>query len=223
MHRFVAILAFALPALLAAQNRSAVDVFIGENLNGGMGVLGADFTPLTGGNLSVEGDGAVVQLGYFDSATLENPFGGNFIALTGIGGSNSAYSSTSIGDTLAFLGDPAVAGYFAQEFLFEVGSPTSGVNLPAAGAMLAIRFYNAPTIAASTHYNSVTSTDLAWKWVAPAFPTSPGAALLDSHALIWQDAANPGATTIAVPEPAAYAALLGMATLGLVAMRRRRS
>ena len=54
-------------------------------------------TVLTGGT-AAEGDGAVVQLGYFNAATGALPFNGNWVPLTGQGGANSAFSTTSIGD-----------------------------------------------------------------------------------------------------------------------------
>jgi len=58
-------------------------------------------TPLTAGNLSANGDGAVLQLGYYSSATVSNNFLGTWIPLTGEGSLNTGGSTDSSGGTLS--------------------------------------------------------------------------------------------------------------------------
>lgn len=190
-------------------------------------MLGTDMTTqLTPGDPAVLGDGAVVQIGYFTASTTENLFAGSFVPLTGEAGANSGFSYTSIGDDPAAIGDPMLTpGYFFDIYRFIVGDSAVGQNLPSAGTFLAIRFYNGTTIADSTHFNTVSSTDSEWQWVTPYGALDPASPLQlsDFATLVWQDADGAGATTIVIPEPAAYAALFGLAVLGLAASRRRRS
>lgn len=202
-----------------------ISVAIGENTNAGTGVVGPDLvTPLTSGDPSTAGDGAIVQLGYFSASSPSDLFAGEFVALTGIGGLNSAFGNTSVGDDPSEISTILKTGWAYFTVQFETTDPSRNQGLPAAGTFLAVRFFNCATLEASTHFNTISSSDSQWAWVAPSFPApSSFLELTDYSNIVWQDAANPGATTIAVPEPAAYAALLGMATLGLVAMRRRRS
>ena len=58
-------------------------LFDNPSLHGGSDV------PLTGGS-TLDGDGAVIQIGYFDGATTANNFLGNFVPLTGEGSLNTA-------------------------------------------------------------------------------------------------------------------------------------
>lgn len=182
--------------------------------------------PLTGGNPTVDGDGDVLQLGYYTGATdNNNNFTGTWVPLTGETSLNTAYSHTSIGDRNAFgAGD----GTFANSLNFVAADATSGNSLPPAGTILSIRFYNSTTIASSTFYN-VVSDDL-WKWSAPATPTASVVMSLDDPLLEWysvflgQAAGSAFHTTIAtaIPEPSTLASLiLGGSALALAGSRRR--
>ena len=66
---------------------------------------------LTGGSPTLDGDGAVLQLGYFSGATGLQPFGaagnGTWIALTGEGGANSKFS-TGTGIVTNDIGAPSI-------------------------------------------------------------------------------------------------------------------
>src|SRR4051794_30675567 len=53
------------------------------------------------GGTAADGNGDVLQFGYFSGGTLGNPFAGTWVPLTGAGGANSAFGTTSIGDTTA--------------------------------------------------------------------------------------------------------------------------
>jgi hypothetical protein len=175
-------------------------------------------TKLTAGTGS-DGDGAILQLGYYTSATTVNNFGTaggtDWIALTGSGGVNSAYSNLSIGDT-----GGAAAGLFNVQPQFTQGSGTTGVSLPSVGQILTVRFYNTTTITGSSKYNAVSNDS--WAWIAGGDPTPSLLTLsLGAANLVWLDSGNAFKTTLsAVPEPATCS-LLGLGVLGMMFRRRK--
>jgi hypothetical protein len=183
--------------------------------SGGFTLKNFDNVTLLTGGTAADGNGAVLQLGYFTGI----PFTSTWVPLTGSGGANSAFSTTSIGDTTA---NGAGDGSFAMNLSFTLGSATSGVSLPANLTQLAIRFFNNTTIAGSTFYNTV--TDATWLWKTPATPPASVDISLADAGLIWEGGVNSAFhTTIAIPEPSVLA-LVGLG-LGLlpVAWARRRS
>jgi hypothetical protein len=209
-------------------------IFDNPDLHGGGDV------PLTGGSLMVDGDGTVLQLGYYDGATTANNFLGNWVPLTGETSLNTAtipgssppepYNRTSIGDiTVKFAGDAT----FAMSLNFELGNAASSNSLPAVGSTppLAIRFYNNTTIASSTYYNVV--SDDSWLWSAPSIndPFVNVTISLNDLNLEWlstalgQGAESAFHTTIPlanVPEPATWAGSLLMSAALSSCIRRRR-
>lgn len=167
-------------------------------------------TSLTAGT-SADGDGTILQLGYYTAATTGNPFAGDWVAMTGPG---TSYQTT--------MGDSGnnPNGTFKLEVLFTQGSYSFAE--PAVGTPLALRFYNTTSLAGSTYFNAVTDTTGGFNWVAPADPTSTaGLSLgLSSVGIVWQDGSGSSfRTTIAVPEPSCF--LLGVLSLGALAVRRR--
>jgi hypothetical protein len=190
---------------------------------------------LTGGT-SANGNGCVLQLGYYDGASIANNFLGNWVPLSGELSLNTAvipggasvnptgetYNHTSIGDMTA---NGAGNGTFAISLDFVMGSATSGNSLPSSTTIpLSIRFYNATTIGGSSFYN-VVSDDL-WLWKTPATPPAVVTISLDDLSLEWlsiamgQNANTAFHTTVAVPEPSTYALMLAGA-VGFLALRRR--
>ena len=160
---------------------------------------------------SIDGDGDLIQIGYFSGDTAT--FSGDWIPITGLGSANPTLL-TSIGDG----GDSTSFGIFSGSILFDTTDPASSSALPTGGTQLAIRFYNDTTEATATHYNTVTSSDLSWEFPTPSTPQGTPAALdMDGTTLVWEDALNPFMTTI--PEPASAA--LGLLS-GLFLLRRRR-
>ena len=187
--------------------------------------------PITGGT-AADHNGAVLQLGYFDSATTGNLFAGNWIPITGENSLNTAFNNTRVGD---YTANGAADGSFAFSSgaspgtLFTQAVPTSFVALPPGGAFLAMRFYDNTTIGTSTFYETVANA--LWKWVSPASPTA-------NVAISFDDAGGAGlrlqSTTLApigtniratlpnvtAPEPTS-AALLMVGLVSLASRRRR--
>jgi hypothetical protein len=172
-------------------------------------------TKLTAGTSSL-GDGAILQLGYYSLATDQNPFNGAWIPLTGEGSANSFV--TTVGD---FGSQPD--GRFDLKHTFTLGSSTTGNNLPAIGTPLAIRFYNATSIANSQFFNAVSDTQGSWDWLAPNVPASTVDISLGDAGLVWQGGASSAfRTTQTVPEPAT-SLLFIVALVSLLVIRQRRS
>lgn len=190
--------------------------------------LGVDLSP--GG--PADGNGTVIQLGYFSGATAGDNFLGTWIPLTGEGSANTGqidgltinFNQTSIGDS--FTGTANTPGTFALGVVFDTAVSNKSQNLPGSTSIpLAIRFYNTTTVTGASLYNTV-SSDL-WMWQTPGpGPIPPTLNLsLDDLGLQWEsiDLHGLAATQFrtVIPEPsAASLILLGIAGLGL---RRRRS
>jgi hypothetical protein len=190
-------------------------------------------TELTGGSSVLNGDGAVLQLGYFNTATSSNPFSGTWVPLTGENGANSAFSigagKTSIGDDFS---QGAGDGTFAMSLTFDSAVSGRNSSFPTPGTPLAIRVYNATTIANSSHYMTISSNLSTWQWLAPAEPPqNPTVSLsLDDVGLRRENGTAAGvatatfATTLpitAIPEPSTLTfGILTAATL--IGSRRRR-
>lgn len=194
------------------------------------------------GGTAANGDGTVLQLGYYDAATTANNFAGNWVPLSGEGSLNTAvipggpvtnptnetYNQTSIGDLTA---NGAGNATFAISLNFVAGNATSGNSLPSSTTIpLALRFYNGASIATSTFYN-VVSDDL-WLWKTPNTPPVNVNISLNDLNLEWlsiglgQAGNTAFHTTIPlsqIPEPGTIAAASACA-VGLVvaALRRRR-
>ena len=189
--------------------------------------VGAGAQAITGGTTS-DGDGAVLQLGYYTAATAGFNFAGTWIGITGKGGANSAFNTVSIGDRNA---DGAGDGTFAFTLLvFDTLSTTSNV-VPPVGAIVAFRIYNAKTIATSTFFMSL--SDDSWIWPPAGNPgdmTNTLTISLDDPSLRVQNSSGTGSTlapagnigaNIPVPEPSSQMLLLGGA-IGLLLCRRKR-
>src|ERR1700730_9937903 len=218
LHQIVLLL-----AALAASGPVVYADSTGVDLDsGGLFVFDQGTNKLTGGT-SADGDGAVIQLGYYSAATTMNNFAGTWVPLTGEGSANTApltgspppnepYNKTSIGDLTSQGG---AVGEFWMGTLSFGGTPTSSSNLPSSTTIpLAGVFYNNTTIATSTFYNVV--SDDAWLWKTPSTPPAPNINVtLSLSGLEWlstsmgQPTSNEFHTSIplqAVPEPATIGA-----------------
>lgn len=156
---------------------------------------------LAGSN--ADGDGALLELGYYSSATSANPFSGSWMVL----------SSGSIGDSGINL-----------DGKFSLNSIISDTNssLPQAGTPLAIRFYDGITLNSSSYYNAASSADTSWAWVAPTTPTPIINLLIDkgSPTVFERTGFYDFKTGIAIPEPSS--GLLSLLALSFAMFRSRK-
>lgn len=215
----------ALVASLAVGNAAIVtNVDVNWDDTAGVTLKNLLGAPLSAGGVA-DGDGFVLQLGYFDMSSTGNNFAGEFIAIAGALSANTQYQSFTVGDQEAGPG-----GFYAN-FRFEPLVAARGTNLPSAATIpLSIRFYNAASIAAATHYNTVSND--AWLWKTPAndvpLPTAVvniqnlGTLEYESISKLGQSGATASMTTIPIPEPTS-AFLVAAGAAGLMMRRRRQS
>lgn len=193
---------------------------------------------LTGGSI-LDGNGAIIQLGYYDQAVVGNNFLGTWIPLTGDGSLNTGnikldnsgtinLNQTSVGDQSSQgTGD----GNFVIQLQFETTNPTKSQGLGGLVANttpLSIRIYNGTTLASSTHYNTISND--AWTWKTPQlFPNGPNILMtFDEPGTEFQDASGvvPGTSIktslVLIPEPSSFA-LAFVGIVGLATVRRRRA
>jgi hypothetical protein len=198
----VGLLPLAVTAATSQVDYVSMDTTLKDNLG----------NPLSAGG-NPDGDGAILQVGYFLGGTAN--FAGTWVAITGLGSANSSLL-TSVGDG----GDATTLGIFSGTVIFD---PAVNGSLPAGGTQLAIRFYNGTSINGSTHYNTVTSLATSWQFQTPSTPapTPPTSLDMDVGSLVWEGGAGSAFTTaILIPEPGV--AMLGMFG-GLLLLRRRRA
>ena len=193
--------------------------------SGSFTVKNSDGISLLAGGSLTDGNGDVLQLGYYSAATIGSPFSGTFVALTGEGSLNTAYNTTSIGDQNA--GGAGDGTFAISNIVFTVGNSTSGNSLPSLNTPISIRIYNNTTVASSTYYNVVAASS--WLWQGTSLQGTFMNMSLDDAGLSWYSVAvsgQPGSsafeTTVAlVPEPTSLA-LLGSGLLMVGGMVRRR-
>lgn len=163
--------------------------------------------PLDGGSVA-NGDGALLEFGYYSLATAAAPFAGQWNALTGP--DSASLLSTTIGD-----GFSGTEGIFT--FSFDLDGALTG--LPALGTPLAIRFYDSTSRASSAAFNAVgNNTGL---WNSNLSGSQIDMLVGDKPGIVWQGGAGSAyRTTIAVPETSTSLVVAG--GMAMLALRRRR-
>jgi hypothetical protein len=171
-------------------------------------------TILLSAGTGANGDGFVLQLGYYNLATTANNFLGTWVPLTGAGSANTAFNTTSFGD------NGFADGRFSFATTFVQGDGTSGNNLPSSTTIpLAIRFYDSNTVAGASSYGAV--SDDAWLWQTPSFPGGTINISIDpgTSGLEWLGGGAGYHTNQTIPEPSSVA-LLAIIAAGAAARRR---
>jgi|SRR5690606_35495808 len=207
---------FSLALIVSVSSAFSQSASVSFDTGGVFELKGSDNTTLLSGGGNSSGDGFVLQFGYYSMASSSDLFAGTWTALTGDGGVNSAFTSSSIGDT---FDNGAADGTFADTFIFNLTDNTSNVSLPSAGQIMAVRFYDAATVTAAMHYGAVSNES--WIWQAPNTPPAAMAFSLADLGVQWFNGSI-AFTGTAIPEPATWAVMLGGTALFMVVGRRRR-
>lgn len=181
--------------------------------------------PLSPGG-GADGDGAVLQIGYFasvpvglDPADYTPADWASFVALTGDDSKNPGFATT-IGD------GGAPGGFYTLGVTFDDDTHS---DLPTVPSRVGIRYFDGLTVAASSESNIVTSFHGDWIISPPSIGSTPAAASLDArvpstpsppHApgLVWEQ--GDASAFKVVPEPSST--LLGLSAGLLLCLRRRR-
>jgi hypothetical protein len=155
--------------------------------------------PLSAGT-SANGDGTLLQLGYYDMATMANPFSGAWVSI----------ATTTMGDDGVDLN-----GKFAVTSILGSGSFLE----PAIGMPLAIRFYDGASMEVSSYFNAVSVTNGAWNFKSPSDPAAVMNLVIDKgSATVFEGGSfSDFKTTRPIPEPSS----LWLFSLGALALLRR--
>lgn len=195
---------------LISYSRAATTIRIKAGTNFGVTLQNQNGSPLTKGGAS-EGDGALLEFGYYSLATNTDPFSGDWNALTGP--NSVSMISTTIGDTFQFG-----AGQFS--FAFELSSTMAG--LPVDQTPLAIRFYDSTTRENSTSFNAVAVNDGDWNWIVSMAPVQIDIGIGSQAALVWQGGPSSAQrTTLPIPEPSMPLLLLGSVACWSLGRKRK--
>ncbi len=189
--------------LIFSQSLSAASIQINWSIDLGRELYNQFATPLSAGS-AIDGDGTLLQLGFYTGATTADPFVGSWVLL----------ATSSVGDT-----GVNQAGRFSVSTTLVEGTFTA----PAAGTPLAIRYYDGLTAATSAHFNAASDTTGAWNWVAPALVAPVLDLKITKLNTVFQSGVVGAFQTeigTGVPEPASGAFLLA-GGIALTFRRRR--
>ena len=221
MKQFVFLLSFSFLLTISVQaqqpyNLSNSNTTLYKNRSG---IALDNQNPATPGN----GQGQLVQLGYFSAATDSNLFSGTFMPLAQFNSGDSATGLVAVPNGRISLNTEF--NLLLQVTNFRGGMTESTYATlspyPVAGTPLAIRFYD--TITTAGFYNSVSATN--WDFVTPtnvpatAFVLNPDPAS-GAVGVAFQDSAN--LFIASIPEPSSMYFVLGGGLLAGFAFIKRR-
>lgn len=170
-------------SLLSADSANSATVTVHWSTTERLGGFGS--SPL-GAGTSADGDGALLQLGYFSNGTQAFPFAGHWIVL----------ATGSVGDQGVDR-----AGFFSITTILSAGSFVE----PAVGTPLGVRFYDGTTIGTSIFYNTAANIDGSGLWIPPGDPSPIIALTLAKEPTVTEDGVGWFRTAIPVPEPGSVA------------------
>lgn len=193
--------------------RAALTLSYGNQTGGNTYLRDNNGVPLTSGTKAVDGDGAIIQIGYYSLATTSDPFAGNWVALAGPG---TGVETKTVGD---LNGTPGIVGGNA---VLAAKGPGSG-SYPVISTPIVIRFYNGTSLASSTHYNAVTLSD--WYWLSPTTDNGILLAIWDASLIpmTWEGGSGSAFRTTlpnVVPEPSVF--LISVISGSAFVWRRKR-
>ncbi len=163
--------------------------------------------PLSAGT-TLDGDGTLLEFGYYSGATSSTPFAGMWIPLSGP--DSAAMIVTTIGDGL-----PPADGVFSVGLRLD----NSLLSFPDDGTPLSLRFYNGKTRFNSTAFNAVANSGGLWNSDSSGMQIN--ILIGDRPGTVWQGGpASAFRTTIPIPESGA-AALAATALAAALLVRRR--
>jgi len=174
-------------------------------------------TRLTAGT-SANGDGAIVELGYFTGSVSSAGFSGAWIPLSGPASANAGIASTSIGDTDSFTA--GAYGFFTAQIDFDAESVdfSSFQDTPPVGARLAVAIYDATTFQAATSFTVATND--AWQWKPLSLLPDVVSINLNAPGTVWlggeENARRTSEPMARFPGLGAAARLVNISTRGFV-------
>lgn len=178
-------------------------------------------TPLSGAGTSANGDGFVLQLGYYTGATNGSDlFTGTWIPLYGPGSVNSGlFPTAGMGDG---TGTTGTDDRFVLTGTVDLTTNTT-TDVPSQGQIMAIRYYNASSVGTATFFGAISDTSWIWETPLPE-PSSPSMSFnfLDSGVAYQGGASEPETNISTVPEPSTISFLAGAVAIGAMVIRRRK-
>jgi hypothetical protein len=153
---------------------------------------------------AADGDGTLLELGFYTEATTANLFTGEWRVLT----HGRMGDSEDQGDGRFNISSMLIGGTFTE---------------PPLGTPLAIRFYDSESLETSRYYNTVSNTDGSWNWVTPtdATPEVSLQAFKDITSVTYEKGGLSAMKTDIPLIPESSTLVLGISALVMILGRRR--
>lgn len=191
----------------AASASGASLLYLKSGTLAGFALQDSSGIPLSAGTTR-DGDGTLLEFGYYSAATVAAPFAGIWNPITGP--DSAEMIVTAIGDGL-----PPANGVFSVGLRLDSSLP----SFPGDGIPIALRFYNGKTRANSTAFNAVANSGGLWN--SNSIGTQINILIGDKPGTVWQGGAASSFRT-ALPIPESGAATLLATALAFAFLKRRR-